>query len=62
MRERIWSSSSCRSGGRRRRIEPPTISSELQPNSFSAAGFHEMTMPSGFLATIASSEDSTSAA
>jgi PAS domain S-box-containing protein len=58
----LCSSSFCRSSGRWLRIEPPTISSEVQPNSFRAAGFQAMTMPSVFLATIASSADSTKAA
>ncbi len=44
------------------RIDAPIISSAVKPNSCSAALFHEVTMPSRVLLTIASSEDATMAA
>src|SRR5262245_4415820 len=44
------------------RIEPPIISSALQPKSRSAAAFQEVTVPSSVLLTMASSDESMMAA
>src|SRR5437868_2449093 len=43
-------------------IDAPIISSAVNPNIRSAAGFHDVTMPFKSLLTIASSDEATSAA
>jgi hypothetical protein len=62
IRASIWRSSSCRSGGIRAKMEEPTISAAEYPKMRSAEAFQVRTVPSSFLLTMASSDDSTIAA